>query len=295
MRVIFDVMRDGLSAINTAANQFAKAQQEVATGRRINSVSDDPLGASQAIGEHATMATIDAYTATSNSASAKLSATDNVLAGIVDKLSSAIVTGTSARGSTVDQTARDSAAAAIRGLRDSLVTDFNTTFNGTYLFSGTAVDQPPYAQVDGTWTYQGNSDTTQVEVQHGQLVSTTVNGQAVAQGSDTTDVFTTLDQLADAIESGDDDAITNGLSALDRAFDRTLQAQGRLGAAENTVDDATSRLQALRQAADTRRSTLEDANLAESATKMSQASTAYQAALGAVSSAERQSLLDYLQ
>ncbi|HVT46346.1 MAG TPA: flagellin [Vicinamibacterales bacterium] len=295
MRVIFDLMRDGLSAINTAANQFAKAQQEVATGRRINTVSDDPLGASQAIGEHATMATIDAYTATSNSASAKLSATDNVLAGIVDKLSSAIVTGTSARGSTVDQTARDSAAAAIRGLRDSLVTDFNTTFNGTYLFSGTAVDQPPYAQVDGTWTYQGNSDTTQVEVQHGQLVSTTVNGQAVAQGSDTTDVFTTLDQLADAIESGDDDAITNGLSALDRAFDRTLQAQGRLGAAENTVDDATSRLQALRQAADTRRSTLEDANLAESATKMSQASTAYQAALGAVSSAERQSLLDYLQ
>lgn len=295
MRVIFDLMRDGLSAINTAANQFAKAQQEVATGRRINTVSDDPLGASQAIGEHATMATIDAYTATSNSASAKLSATDNVLAGIVDKLSSAIVTGTSARGSTVDQTARDSAAAAIRGLRDSLVTDFNTTFNGTYLFSGTAVDQPPYAQVDGTWTYQGNSDTTQVEVQHSQLVSTTVNGQAVAQGSDTTDVFTTLDQLADAIESGDDDAITNGLSALDRAFDRTLQAQGRLGAAENTVDDATSRLQALRQAADTRRSTLEDANLAESATKMSQASTAYQAALGAVSSAERQSLLDYLQ
>lgn len=295
MRVIFDLMRDGLSAINTAANQFAKAQQEVATGRRINTVSDDPLGASQAIGEHATMATIDAYTATSNSASAKLSATDNVLAGIVDKLSSAIVTGTSARGSTVDQTARDSAAAAIRGLRDSLVTDFNTTFNGTHLFSGTAVDQPPYAQVDGTWTYQGNSDTTQVEVQHGQLVSTTVNGQAVAQGSDTTDVFTTLDQLADAIESGDDDAITNGLSALDRAFDRTLQAQGRLGAAENTVDDATSRLQALRQAADTRRSTLEDANLAESATKMSQASTAYQAALGAVSSAERQSLLDYLQ
>ncbi|HWB16665.1 MAG TPA: flagellin, partial [Vicinamibacterales bacterium] len=253
------------------------------------------LGASQAIGEHATMATIDAYTATSNSASAKLSATDNVLAGIVDKLSSAIVTGTSARGSTVDQTARDSAAQAIRGLRDSLVTDFNTTFNGTYLFSGTAVDQPSYAQVGGVWTYQGNADTAQVEVQHGQLVSTTVNGQAVAQGSDTTDVFTTLDQLADAIEAGDDDAITNGLSALDRAFDRTLQAQGRLGAAENSVDDATARLQVLRQAADTRRSTLEDANLAESATKMSQADTAYRAALGAVSSAERQSLLDYLQ
>jgi flagellar hook-associated protein 3 FlgL len=134
-----------------------------------------------------------------------------------------------------------------------------------------------------------------VEVQHGQLVSTTVNGQAVAQGSDTTDVFTTLDQLADAIEAGDDDAITNGLAALDRAFDRTLQAQGRLGAAENSVDDATARLQVLRQAADTRRSTLEDANLAESATKMSQADTAYRAALGAVSSAERQSLLDYLQ
>jgi flagellar hook-associated protein 3 FlgL len=295
MRVIFDVMRDGLSAINTAANQFARAQQEVATGRRINGVSDDPLGAGQAIGEHATMAAIDAYTRTSHSAAAKLSATDNVLGSIVDKLSSAIVTGTSARGSSVDATARDAAAAAIRGLRDGLVSDFNTTFNGTHLFSGTAVDQPPYASVAGAWTYQGNADAVQVEVQHGQLVSTTINGQAVAKGSDTTDVFTTLDQLADAIEAGDDDAIADGLSALDRAFDRALQAQGRLGAAENGVDDATARLQVLRQAADTRRSSIEDANLAESATKMSQADTAYRAALGAVSSAERQSLLDYLQ
>jgi len=38
-----------------------------------------------------------------------------------------------------------------------------------------------------------------------------------------------------------------------------------------------------------------DVNMAEAVTKLQQADTAYRAALGAVSTAERQSLLDYLR
>jgi flagellar hook-associated protein 3 FlgL len=295
MRVIYDLFRDGLTAINSAAADLAAARDQVATGRRLTRAGDDPLATQQAIGEHATLATIDAYTRTNAAASARLSAADAVLAGIVDKITSALVAGGSARGSHVDDAARAAASAQIRGLRDSLVGDFNTRFNGSYLFSGTATDTPAYALVGGVWTYQGNADTTQVEVEQNRLVSTTFDGQRIAQGSSSRDLFTTLDALADAIDAGDSDAIGAALDDLQGAFGRVTAAQGRLGADESGVDGATARLTALRTIAETRRAALEDADFAASVTRLTTAQNAYQAALGAVSTAERVSLLDYLR
>jgi flagellar hook-associated protein 3 FlgL len=295
MRVIFDVLRDGLSAINTAHEQLQQTQQQVATGRRISGVSDDPRGAQQAIVERSTMAGLDSYTRTADSAAARLSAVDAVLAGFGDKLTAALVAGLGARGTNVDPAARAAAAEHIRGLREALVADINTTFNGSSLFAGTRVDQTAYAQVAGIWTYQGDATTVQVEVDRGRPVAISFDGRAIVQGGDTTDTFSALDALAAAIEAGDNDAIGAALEAVERGFARTQQAIGRLGADERSIDDASVQRAARRLAADRRRSTLEDANLAEAVTALTQADNAYRAALGAVSTAERQSLLDYLR
>ncbi|MEO7191708.1 MAG: flagellin [Vicinamibacterales bacterium] len=295
MRVIYDLFRDGLSAINEAAERLANARQQVSTGRRVNVASDDPLAVQRAIGEHATIAAVDAYTRTSDAASARLSAADNVLNSIVDKITAALVAGSSARGSAVTPSARAAAAQAVRGLSASLLGDINTQFNGSYLFSGTAANTPAYALVGGAWQYQGDGATQQVEVERGRLVSVSFDGHRIVKGTDSSDLFTALDDLAASIDAGSDAGVGTALASLDRAFDRALQAQGRLGADERGVEDATVRLSALRVAADARRSKLEDANMAEAVSRLTQADTAYKAALGAVSSAERVSLLDYLR
>lgn len=294
MRVIYDLIRDGLSAVNDAAARLNAARDQVSTGRRIQAASDDPLGAEQAVLERATLSGIDAYTRSRDSASARLAAADNVVAGMVDKITAAIVAGTSARGTTVTPAVRAAAAQTVSGLRAALLGDVNATFNGTALFAGTRTDQVAYAKVAGVWTYQGNTATAQVEVEHGHLVATTFDGQRIVQGSDSTDLFTALDDLETAITAGDEAGMGTALAALDRAFDRVLDAQGRLGADERGIDDAASRLSVLKTASETRRSKLEDANLAEAIARMTEADTAYRAALGAVSTAERQSLLDYL-
>src|SRR5690606_38548893 len=150
---------------------------------------DDPLAVQLAIGERATMGAIDAYTRTNAAASARLAAVDTVLSGLGDKLTAAGVTALGARGTQVDDAARAAASAQIRSLRDAILGDINTTFQGTSLFAGTAVDQQAYAQVGGVWTYQGNADVNEVEVERGRRVSVTFNGQAILQGSDATNVL----------------------------------------------------------------------------------------------------------
>lgn len=295
MRIIFDVIRDGLSAINAANEQLSTAQRQLASGRRVAGAGDDPLAVQQAIGERATLGALDAYSRTSQSAASQLAAADAVLTGLTDKLTAASVAGASARGAHIDTAARLAAAERVRSLREAVLADINTTFRGTYLFSGTNANQAAYAQVGGVWTYQGNNAVTQVEVERGRLVSTTFDGRQIMQGSDSTDVLTVLDELAVAIEAGDTAGIDAGMAAVERAFARTQRAIGALGADEQGVDEATVRLALLRHSTEARRSSLEDTNMVEAATRMSQADTAYRAALAAVSTAERQSLLDYLR
>jgi flagellar hook-associated protein 3 FlgL len=295
MRILFDVLRDGLSAINTANRQLGQAQQQVATGRRILGVGDDPLGTQQAIGEHATMGALDNYSRTNSSASARLSAIDNILATLGNKLTAANVTASSARGTNVDANARAAASAEVRSLRDGILADINTKFQGTALFAGSATNQQAYVLNAGSWTYQGNSSAVQVEVERGRRVSITFDGQSIMQGSDSTDILTALDTLATAIDAGDNTAIGVGIDAIERAFTRTQRAIGSLGADERTIDEAGVHLSALRVAANTRRAAIEDVDMAEAVTRMTQSETAYRAALTAVSTAERQSLLDYLR
>ena len=45
-----------------------------------------------------------------------------------------------------------------------------------------------------------------------------------------------------AITAGNNTAIGTSLDALDRAFNRALQAQGRIGVDERSVDDTAARL-----------------------------------------------------
>jgi flagellar hook-associated protein 3 FlgL len=295
MRINFDPLREGIGAINTASNQLQLAQLEAATGKRIRRPSDDPAGAQQALAERAELGAIDNYQHVADSASSRLAAADSALGDIVDKLTQALSTVTSVRGSSVDPAARSSAATTLAGIRDAIRSDLNTSFQGNSLFSGGKVDQPAYAMVGGAWTYQGDTNTVQVEVDRVRTVTIGFNGQSIAQGSDTNDVFTELDTLITAVTNGDDAGMASGIDAITRAFDRANQAQGRIGVDESSIADTQIRLTARSTAVDARRSKLEDANMAEALTRMSQAETAYKAALGSVSSVEKLSLLDYLR
>ena len=106
----------------------------------------------------------DAYSRSRESAAARLSAADAVFSSIGDKLSAAIVAAMSAQGTAANPASRAAVADAIAGYRDSLLADFNATFNGSAIFAGTAATEAAYAQVGGAWVYQGNADSLQIEV-----------------------------------------------------------------------------------------------------------------------------------
>lgn len=295
MRVTFQTAYGGIEYVNAAAAQAARARQQVQSGKRVEKASDDPAAMQRAVEGRGEMRAIDTYSRTADSAMAKLTTLDTVLSGVVDKLQQATVAVTSVKGSIATQTQRDAAALTLEGLRDSLAADLNTTFRGAYVFGGSQSTTTPYVKVGSSWTYQGNNTPVGVDIGSGRSVDVALDGQALAQGTDTTNVLDELESLIVAVRAGDNVTMGTGLTALGRAFSRATRTQSQIGVDEQSIVEGQVQLTASRLAVLTRVSKDEDADLASAISEMSRADTAYKAALGAIGTASRNSLLDYLR
>lgn len=286
-----------MADIQRAAADLAKWQSQVSSGRRLTTPSDDPAAVVQSIGDHADVGTMDQYVQTADSAKTRLTVVDNVLSSIVDRLTAARSDASATQGTTASDAQREALADELEGVASTLLSDLNTTFGGTYLFAGSAALTAPYArQADGSVSaYQGDGNGVAVDIGGSRSVQVGFDARTLAQGSDTEDVFACLSNLATAIRDNDQQGIAAGLAGLGRAFDRAVALQTRVGTDLATLDNEASKLALLKQVSLGRISQNEDANMAEAATQMARADTAYQAALGAVGARSRLTLLDYLR
>ena len=91
------------------------------------------------------------------------------------------------------------------------------------------------------------------------------------------------------------DAAAQTARAIDRAYTRATHTHSGVGDAEQAIGERQQQITSTRLAVVTRVSKDEDADLALAISEMNRAQTAYQAALGAVGTASRTSLLDYLR
>jgi flagellar hook-associated protein 3 FlgL len=296
MRVTFSsTFRNGLLDVNDAAERLHTRTREVSSGKRIQVPSDDPSSMASAINEHSEMGVLDQYVRRNDSVEARLTIADSALSDIIKQITIAQGKGAAGRNTVLNPTQRQAIAGEIRGTRDAILRGINTSYNGIYLFSGGQSSTPAYAAGPPISAYQGDAQAMSLDVTRGRAVQATFNGQAILQGSAASDVFQTLTDLADAVENGNMSAIDTGLAELQQHFDRANTAQSRLGIDLASLADDRARTQELRRAADKRRSQLEDANLAESISGMQQADQAHRAALQALSTAGRLSLMDYLK
>ena len=298
MRITFSTsFRDATTEIDRSAEQLAAAERQVSSGRRITKPSDDPSGTSAAIGDRATLGALDAYTQTADTATSRLTVVDSALSDIINKIISAQTAVASGRGSAAGQSQRDAAAASLQDISDALLSDFNTQFHGAYLLSGSSATTSPYTKGIGgaVSSYQGNATTVSVDVGQGRALQVAFDGSTIAQGSDVSDVFTVLANLVTAVKAGDTVGMSQGLDALGRALDRVTLAQTQVGTSLEALDDARARLSAENLDTNAHLSKTVDANMASAITQMSQADTAYRAALVAFSKMGTVSLMDYLK
>ena len=298
MRIVFNTsFEESIRSVNRAAESMHEAQRQVASGKRMSTPSDDPLGAVAAVNEHDALSRLGAYASAADAAAYRLGLVDSALSDVLTQLTAAQSATVSARGSSRTQADRNAASQQILAIRDSLQADINTKFQNAYLFSGSRVDRPAYATTaPNTFSaYQGDVDATRIEVEPGRSVASTFDGAAIFQGGDPAHILDALTTLATAITNNDDAAIQVGVDAIGRAFDRATAAQSAVGNDLRVIDDGRIRTAASKVGVIARLTTVEDADLAQAASQLAQSETSYRAALASAATLGRVSLMDYLK
>jgi len=293
MRVNPNPSVDILAAIQQTQAQEQTALEQLSSGKRVNSPSDDPAAAAAEIRNQGTESRIDQYLQSASSLQAMLQTADSTLNSVVTTLNQAVSLGVQAGNGTLSDSNRQEIVQQVQGIITDVVQLANASFQGSYLFAGTETAQTPFTQSGTTVTYNGNTGTNSVNIADGRSLQSNVSGSQLFQqpGSD---IFGSLQQLANAVQSGDTSAITDATSAVSGALNYLSGQRVFYGNALNQLNDDQTALNSETVNLKSQDNTLVGADLSQVATELSQAQTAHEAALAAAAKILPMSLLDFL-
>lgn len=288
-----------LSDLETASTRLSQTQEELASGYRINKPSDDPYGTSQAISLQSELDATNQYQTNVSEGTGWLNVTDSALTQINDALER--VRELTVEGASGSQSASDrqDSATEINQLIDSIKEDADASYEGRYVFAGTATQTAPYT-VGGADTYNGDSGTVAREIGPGVSVQINVLGSdLLGSGSGDgklLDVLRTISQHLTSGTTADLNALqTTDLQNLDASLDTLTGMQATVGATTDRLQSATSRLEDVQEAVTQQLANVQDADMAQTMTNFSTEQAAYEAALQAGANILQSSLLNFLQ
>ncbi|WP_417685834.1 flagellar hook-associated protein FlgL [Pseudidiomarina gelatinasegens] len=155
-----------VSSMNRQQGEFMKIGQQIASGKRIVNISDDPQAMTQAINIGQSKAVSTQFSEARVGVRNALSQEESVLNSVNDVYSRARTLMVQASSDTLSDPDRASVASELRGLYESLVGLANTRDgNGRYLFGGYQDDTAPFVRdVNGDVNFVGNPNVREQQV-----------------------------------------------------------------------------------------------------------------------------------
>lgn len=279
-------VQNSLLNISRAAQGLTDAQNRAATGKRILKASDDVPGTDRAMTLRSAISTIHQLSDNTLVSKPLLQTTDGALADLTNAIKSVQSIALAAANGTVTEDVRQSYLRQLDSAMESIADIANTKYLDGYVFSGTAIDRPAVSAQAGSppYAYNGDAGVRRVQVLSWVSVPTNIPGSQVlnfdgSAGAGTTDVFTMVARVRDAVASGDANTISSELDNIQKNLDNVLSCRSRIGAwmqrinsAESILADSKTRMQELL-------SKEEDADLAEAVIALQSQQNVYQAAL----------------
>lgn len=283
--------------ITTARERVSLAQEQLASGKRINRPSDDPIGADTVIRLRTTQAELQKFVNNAASVKENLQVGDDVLNQYQVVLDRARALLTRAATDPVVNDAREPIAVELDSVTTRLQQLLNTKSGDFYVFGGTRIDAPPFDSNGGLNATATTEAAVQVEPE-GTLVATGVTAESFV--SDATGSILDALKAASAAIRGTGDA-TADRTTIRTTMDRLSEfsslsntARTKLGERMNHLDEITERLTQYNLSVEETAQRIESVDLAEAAVKVTETNTALDAILQASARFGRRSLLDFL-
>ncbi len=291
--------QSSLSSLNQVQLTEQKLTQELSSGVRVNSLSDDPLAAAQDSSIRGQISQNVTFTQSAATTAGQLQLVDQVLGSVVTQLTRAVSVSVAGSNGTLTNANRASISAELVGIRDEVLSLANTSYGGSALFAGSRTNAQTFT-LDQTTTpatavYQGDSDVVSITTPGGASIPTSIPGDRIFSGAGA-NVLGVLNQLISDFGSASGAAGTvadtsalnaslSSVSSLRASFDSSIN---RLQSAVTYSQNEQIQLQAQEDA-------LIQADPASVATDLKNAEVQQNALFSVLASVNRSNLFDYLK
>lgn len=230
--------------LDLQANQ-SRLQNQISTGKRIMTPSDDPIGTSRALVLSQTQSINAQFLANRQTAQTQLNTAETVLNSITNVIISAQSTLTSAGNGALNNTDRATIANELSNDLEQLVSLANAKDGvGNYLFSGYATTTAPFVKTATGYSYQGDSNQLSLQVSSSRQMAVNNNGANIFQAGGN-DIFQKLTDIVNLLRmpvatSADSAALSAGLAVADNGFksalDNVLSVRSDFGSKLKEID-----------------------------------------------------------
>lgn len=170
-----------LNMILNTQNNWQKSGLYLASGKKILTPSDDPMGASQVLIIKQAQARNEQLQSSRADAEKMLGRQDTILKEVNSVIQTIQETLVYAANETLNDDNRYDLANKLQGLKDQLITLANAKdVNGNYLFAGSKNDTPPFAvDESGQVSYIGGQTTIQIAIDETRTIPLSFTGQKI--------------------------------------------------------------------------------------------------------------------
>ncbi|MDP1929035.1 MAG: flagellar hook-associated protein FlgL [Thiobacillus sp.] len=238
----------GANRIGDLQNRLQKTQEQIASGRRILTPSDDPVAATRALDVTQTQSINNQYAVNRQHAKNTLGQVEGTLTGVTSLMQDVKSTIIAAGNGTLSDAERGFMASELNGRLEQLLGFANSRdATGNYLFSGFQSNTAAFAQTvppaaPGV-VYNGDSGVQKLQVDATRQMAINTPGSTVFQGGGqggAGDIFQTLTDLVALLNVPGTANLTTGLatanSNLDLALDNVLTVRASVGVSLQELD-----------------------------------------------------------
>ena len=290
-----DIYQTVLQGIDSLRQNENNDLEQMSSGKRFDNLSDDPVAVAQLVLNEAQSSNVDQYLQNITTLQNSLQVADSTLNSVVTALSQAISLGVEGANGTLNDSNRQSIATQISGIKDQILALANTTYDGNYLFAGTAVTTQPFTKDGGSAsgvTYNGNGSTNSVQIGDGEYIPVNLSGSQVFTPSGS-DVFLALQGLVTALQSGGD--VASATNQLQQVFNRFNSQRTFYGVTLSRLQTTQDFLNQEKLGLTSAQNNIEAADMSSVISNYVQAETALDASYQAAGRISQMSLLDYLK
>lgn len=271
---------------NTLANQNI----QIATGKKFQQLSQDPMNANKSLILNNTQTRIEQYIKNADDVKIYLERIDTTLNSGYNMVLSSIDEGLKASNGTYNAADREAFAEVIEGNIKNIVELANSQYLGKYVFAGEKTHTKPIEYDGNTVTYKGDNNTQKIEVSGSMTMEMSGNAGELFK-----DTLTSLINLRDKIRGGNSADIQTAMEDLEKTSQVLVEGRTSAGVKLKTLESLKGNYSDSLTSLKVQRAEVEDVDMMEAIRNFMETRNIYKGTMQATSMLNDLTLLNYMK